>query len=135
MVNGYIYAYVFEEHNAVYVGWTTNTVRRDHQHRKYQSVRQQRLYRFVNDNLIELPQMKILYEASSKEYQYGIEEMFIRSFENNGWYVLNVDKGYGANNMHKLAHLDVCMSFVDGIVYSQRPIRIKTKQNKKGPAE
>lgn len=95
-----VYAYIFEEYNAVYVGRTLMRLQKDrdwsHRHAKYidskfkkHYVKNDAVYNFSSLNNCEIPEMKILEENLTIEEGQEREKYWIEYFKKQGKKILN----------------------------------------------
>lgn len=82
-----VYAYFFNELNAVYVGRTIYVKKRNNEHHKTGSV-----YKFAKKNNIEIPEMTILESGLSVIDGLDIEDYYRNKYKKEGWNVLNKAK-------------------------------------------
>ena len=85
-----VYLYFFEKYNAVYIGRTINTKRRDREHIFNTSNDTVAKFAFAHD--CPVPPMIILEEKLSLEQGQGREDYWRNYYERQGYYVLNKAK-------------------------------------------
>lgn len=83
---GNVYTYIFEEHNAIYVGISIKPRERDYAHRdkKNSSVN-----RFATLNNIPIPQMTIIKTDITPAEALEWEDYYVKKYREEGWNVLN----------------------------------------------
>ena len=96
-----VYAYIFEEFHAVYIGRTVNPDMRDISHRKSAK---SAVFRFARENEIDVPQMTILERGLTLDEGLDKENSYRVQYQNEGWNVLNIAKtGIGSGSLGLLA--------------------------------
>lgn len=84
-----VYAYLFDNDHAAYIGRTLNLKRRDSQHRYYQT---DTLYKYALDNKIAIPSPIILETGLKALESCEKEHFYTEKYRNEGWYILNKAK-------------------------------------------
>ena len=82
-----VYAYFFTELNAVYVGRTINTAKRNIDHHYYGTV-----FNFAKSNNVDVPLMTVLETNLSIEDGLKKEDYYKNKYKAEGWNVLNIAK-------------------------------------------
>lgn len=92
-----VYAYIFEDFHAVYVGLTDNLERRNWQHIKKGN---SAVHKFAEEHGIPIPQMTILEENISIDDSLIKEDYYVKKYKEEGWNVLNKGKtGLGSGSL------------------------------------
>lgn len=86
-----VYAYVFDNQKAAYIGLTNNVSRRNKEHRiaseKYDVV-----IRFCKHRRVELPEVTVLEDDISLTKSLEKEKFYINKYKNNGYQIINSEK-------------------------------------------
>ncbi len=103
-----VYAYFFEEQNAVYVGRTLMVLQknRDAAHRNgqyHKRPNKDTVYRYSKENNIPVPRMTILIDNLTISEGQEKEDFYVKQFIKEGWKVLNKAKtGKGSSSIGAL---------------------------------
>lgn len=92
-----VYAYYFEEFNAVYIGRTIDPQRRDHEH--IINIDIDAVAKFAHEHHIPVPQMVILETDLTLEEGQDREDYWLNHYKSNGYSILNkaqTGKGKGS---------------------------------------
>lgn len=84
-----MYVYKFIDHNSIYVGRTVDKSSRDYDHR---SNLRDSVYKFANNNLVNIPDMEIIEDNLTIEQAVKQEGYWVEHFKNEGWNIINVAK-------------------------------------------
>lgn len=96
-----VYAYYFEEFNAIYVGRTIDLKRRDHEH--IVNVDTDVVARFARENNCSVPIMIVLEEGITIEDGQEKEDEWLKHYKSEGYVVLNTAKtGKGLGSLGAL---------------------------------
>lgn len=82
-----VYAYMFNEHNAIYIGRSIKPKERNYSHNNRGSV-----YNFAVSNNIPVPQMIILESNLTPVEGLEREDYYVKKYKEEGWNVLNKAK-------------------------------------------
>lgn len=97
-----VYAYIFEEQKAVYVGRTNNTVRRDREH-LFSSESYDTIARFCKIYDLMMPEMTILEVNLTLNESCDKEKFYIDKYRNAGYQIINRARcGNGSSSIGKI---------------------------------
>ena len=85
----FVYRYYFQEQNAVYVGRTIDIEQRDMDHKRDRGKESSTVFKFAQENGVEIPKIEILERNLSGEESQIVEDRYVRQYRNEGKVVLN----------------------------------------------
>lgn len=83
-----VYKYYFKENNAIYIGRTNDSKRRDDEHRQ----KKDNLTKYANKNNLPIPPIEIIEDKLTLEESLIKEDYWLKYYKDNGYNIINKAK-------------------------------------------